>query len=147
MASGGIRDLISALAFLLVMPAVALAGGTLAFSELVPLLRQRPQLSGFLFQAYRLPNSAFAAVRLGSHFPHLGGSRLGPYMLQVQPRDSSAAAGALISLCTRHVFLDRSGNPLPESDAAPMQATAVREELTAVVIREPAAIDYGFGCP
>jgi hypothetical protein len=130
-------------------PPAVRAGGTVALSELLPLLRRKPELSGFLFQAYDLPASAFAAVRLASYFTHLGGARVGPYLFEARPRDPSATGAALISLCTDAQFLDSAGDPLPsgEQDPPPVEATAVREELTAIVIREPAAIERGFGCP
>lgn len=134
---------------LLAAPPGARAGGTLAFTDLLPLLRQKPQLSGFLVQAYQLPASAFAAVRLAPYFTHLGGARVGPYIFEAKPRDPAALGTALISLCTEAQFLDSSGNPIPsgEGDPPPVEATAVREEITAVVIREPSAIASGFGCP
>lgn len=141
------RLLWAALAVLAVLP--HLAGGTVELSDLLPLLRRKPQLSGFLFQVYELPASAFAAVRLASYFTHLGGARVGPYVFEARPRDPSAAGTALISLCTEAQFLDGAGDPLPfgVDDEPPIKARAVREELTAIVIREPAAIHRGLGCP
>lgn len=41
-------------------PTAGRAGGTLEFSDLLPLLRQKPQLSGFLLEADELPSSALA---------------------------------------------------------------------------------------
>ena len=139
------RHLLVAL-MLLAAPA-AQAGGTLAVDELMPLLRAKPGLGGFLLQAFRLPSSAFAVVRLGSHFTHLGGRRLGPYVFEATPQDPAAPGPLLISLCTRHQFLDRSGAPLPDSDDPPVEAAMVREELVAIVVREPSAIASGSGCP
>lgn len=72
------RQVVVALVLLTACP--ARAGGTLAFSGLLPMLRQKPRLSGFLFQASRLPTTAFAEVRLASDFTQLGGRRLGPYV-------------------------------------------------------------------
>lgn len=134
-------------ALLLLSALPARAGGTLAFSDLLPLLKQKPQLSGFLFEAYRLPTSAFAEVRLASYFTHLGGRRLGPYVFEAELRDPAAGGPVLISLCTRSQFLDRSGAPVPETDDPPIDATDVREGLIAILLREPSAITSGSGCP
>ncbi|MCP9927774.1 hypothetical protein [Cyanobium sp. CH-040] len=141
-----IAALAATLACLAGAPA-ARAGGTLAFTELLPLLRGKPQLSGVLFQAYRLPASAFAAVRLGPHFTHLGGRRLGPYLFEAQPLNPATGGAVLISLCTQPQFLDRAGRPLPAGEDPPIEARDVREDLTAIVIREPSAISAGPGCP
>jgi hypothetical protein len=138
--------LVAALACLAGAPA-ARAGGTLPFAELLPLLRGKPQLGGVLLQAYRLPTSAFATVRLGPHFTHLAGRRLGPYLFEARPLDPATGGAVLISLCTQPQFLDRAGRPLPAGEDPPIEASDVREDLTAIVIREPAAISAGPGCP
>jgi len=136
----------AALAWLAGAPA-ARAGGPLPFAELLPLLRGKPQLSGVLLQAYSLPTSAFATVRLGPHFTHLAGRRLGPYLFEARPLDPATDGAVLISRCTQPQFLDRAGRSLPAGEDPPIEASDVREDLTAIVIREPAAISAGPGCP
>ena len=123
------------------------AGGTLPFTDLVPLLKRRPELGAFLFQAYELPDSAFAVIRVGSHFAHLGGRRLGPYLFEARSRLGRERGSALISLCTRHRFLDRAGAVIPADTDRQVLAHSVSEELTAVVIRDPTAMAAGDGCP
>jgi len=116
----------------LLVPGLSLAGGTLGTVELDSLLAQRPALRDFLRSTLRLSDSAFAEVRLGSHFTHLGGARLGPYTISA----TSLQGGKPIEvvLCTTARFLDRNGKDLPENRIE--EATATRETLTGVMLRE-----------
>lgn len=145
--AGSTLPLLLSLLPLLLLPAPVSAGGTLAFSDLLPLLKQKPELSGFLLDSYHLPDSAFARIRIGSHFQHLGGRRLGPYLFKAEGRGNAAGRTALITLCTDHRFLDRAGRLIPDSGNRYLRATAVEEELTAVVLRQESAFAAGDGCP
>lgn len=83
------------------------AGGTLGTGELVPLLSQKPDVYEALSAAFELKDSAFAWVRLGSHYEHLGGRRLGPYEIEAKVRASGKKI--IVVLCTEAAYFDERG--------------------------------------
>jgi len=123
------------------------AGGTLDFSRVEALLKQKPRLSAFVFQSFVLPNSAFAEIRLGTQFSRLSAYRLGPYSFRAKPKDALVQGSVEVTLCTRITFLDRSGNVLPQNTDQEFQAVAVKEEPTAIFVREITAADTRPACP
>lgn len=60
----------------------ARAGGSPEFSRIEHFLAEQPATYQWLRTALQFPNAAWAEVRLGPQFPHLGGHRLGPYSFQ-----------------------------------------------------------------
>jgi hypothetical protein len=125
-----------------VVPLTCLAGGSVAFGDIERLLDRTPQLKRVL-QSFEPVSSAYAEVRLGPQFKHLGGKRLGPYTFEAHPKiDSdpvsrSAGAGIVyVTLCTTYRFVDRAGKVLPQGSDKEFDATQVREQVTAVVLRE-----------
>jgi hypothetical protein len=145
-AHGGIPVLLPLLVLLL-LPRAAGAGGSVSVSDLLPLLRRKPQLSGLLFHAYALPDSAFAVVRVGAHFRHLGGRRLGPYILRAPSTLPGVNGEALITLCTEATFRTPTGEPIPQDGDEYFLATDVTETITAIVIRDGSATAEASVCP
>lgn len=99
-----------ALIALLAVGRVCWAGGTLDESELMPLLSQKPQIREFIVENFDVPKGAWADVRVGSHFKHLGGKRLGPYTVEIRPKGRSTMSPVVLTLCTTYQFVGRDGS-------------------------------------
>ena len=120
-----------------------LAGGTLDSKELEPLIRQQPTVREALLSSLVLSNSAYAELRLGSHFIHLGGARVGPYTIKATLKESHKEVEVI--LCTKARFLDDQGSELLEDKR--MQATRIDEKLIIVILKEPSTIFASPECP
>jgi len=79
----------------------------------------------------KLSDSAFAETRLGSHFVHLGGARVGPYTIRATAPDDHEVD---VVLCTTYRFLDEHGHVLPEGKME--SATRIDERLEAVLLQD-----------
>lgn len=112
------------------------AGGTLDQSELIPLLGQKPQIKEFVLQNFDMPTGAWAEVRIGSHFEHLGGRRLGPYTVEIRTKGSSTMSPVVLTLCTTYEFLDRDGKRISPESPRVTGAVDVRESLVDVRLTE-----------
>ena len=130
---------------LMLLPAICRAGATVGFGQVDHLLQQEPEIRAVLLQSLVMPTSAFAQIRLGPHFMHLGGHRLGPYTFQASPK-GKAGAPVLVTLCTSSLLLDSSGKVLPAGTDQEFSATQVRELLNAVVLRD-AGVSSAAACP
>jgi hypothetical protein len=111
------------------------AGGSLGSDELLPLLAQKPEIRDAILSSLVLSDSAFGEVRLGSHFTHLGGERLGPYTIRAKVKQSGKPIQLV--LCTTSRFLSQSGRPLSEDDM--FDAVRVEEKLDFVMLRDAGA--------
>jgi len=134
--------------YLLLVPvafsaAPCLAGGTLGTEELKLLMLQQPIVHNALMSSLDLAESAFAEARLGSHFVHLGGARVGPYTIKATLKQSREEIEVI--LCTKARFLGRDGSELPEDRLE--SAERIAEKLVAVMLREPSATFAGPECP
>lgn len=120
----------------------SLAGGTLDTGELRSLLQQQPEVLEALTSALNLAETAHAEARLGSHYVHLGGTRVGPYTIKATLKQSRKDIEVV--LCAQARFFSRDGAELP----APGSANAVRieERLIAVLLRAPSPASAGHGC-
>lgn len=90
-----------------------------------------------------LSDSAFAEIRLGSHFIYLGGARVGPYTIRATLKQSQREVE--IVLCTKARFLDDQGSELPGDKR--MQATRIDEKLIIVMLKEPSTTLTSSECP
>jgi len=130
---------------LVLLPAICRAGGSVEFDQIDRLLQQKPEIREVLLRSLVMPSSAFAQVRLGPHFKHLGGHRLGPYTFQASPKGKTGAP-VLVTLCTSALLLDSSDRVLPTGSGQEFAATHVRELLNAVVLRD-AGVSSAAACP
>jgi Ran GTPase-activating protein (RanGAP) involved in mRNA processing and transport len=119
------------------------AGGTVGLADVDPLLRQKPALRSFLRSSLDLNETVMAAVRFGPHLEHLGGARMGPYMIEARPKGAKDGRPLEVVLCTDARFLDESGKVV-ESE---MTAVRVEERLTTVMLREFGATPAIPSCP
>jgi hypothetical protein len=115
------------------VPCLCLAGGSISTSEIDHLLKQQPLVRESLLKTFVLSESAYAETRLGSHFKHIGGARLGPYTIGATPIDPKAAPQSEITVCTAYRFFNSAGEEInPQSDEV-FEATEVREKLIALM--------------
>ncbi len=94
-----------------------------------------------------MPKGAWADVRIGSHFEHLGGKRLGPYQVEIRPKGSSSMSPVVLTLCTTYDFLDRNGKRIDPDGPGLEDAVDVREKLVSVQLTEAREADRRPVCP
>lgn len=129
------------------IPAICSGGGTLNESDIYDLLKQKPQIREFILQNFDMPKGAWADIRLGPHYKHLGGKRLGPYTVQVTPKGSSSFSPVVITLCTSYQFLDRHGKVIKAESDEEFEATDVAEKLVGVQLRQASEGNMRPSCP
>ena len=126
------------------IPITCLAGGSVAQADIARLLDRTPPLKRAL-ESLEPARTASAEVRLGPHFKHLGGQRLGPYSFEARPKDGKGGI-VHVTLCTTYRFVDGAGHVLPRDSDAAFDAVQVRERVTAVILRASAG-DAAAQCP
>lgn len=124
-------------------PRVCAAGGTVDLADVDPLLRQSPAVQAFLASSLDLHRTVMAAVRFGAHVKHLGGARMGPYMIQARPKGAGGAYTIEVVLCTHPRFVDAAGNDV----ASEIDAMRVEERVTAVLLRDAHSAPAIPACP
>lgn len=129
---------------LALLPPVCAAGGSVRFGRIDHLLQQKPEIRAVLRQSLEMPTEAFAQVRLGPHFKHLSGDRIGPYTFEASPKTKGLPV--LVTLCTSALFLDSAGRVLPTGSDQEFGATHIRELLNAVVLRD-VGVSSAAACP
>ena len=127
------------------LPCVSIAGGTLEFAQVEKLLREQPATYRWLSSTLVFPSGAWAEIRLGSHFPALGGVRIGPYSFIAERKGEGSASRVEVMVCTRYRFLDANGIGLPETQIE--KATQIDEHLLAVLVRDPQQDATPLLCP
>lgn len=132
---------------LALLPALCHGGGTLDEGELLELLKQKPQIREFILQNFDMPKGAWGAVRLGPHYPHLGGKRLGPYTIEVAPKGSTTLSPVVLTLCTTNTFYDPAGHALKADSPEEFQAVRVQERLVSVQLRQASEVYDAPTCP
>jgi hypothetical protein len=125
------------------VPGVGAGAGTVNLAEIDPLLRQKPQIHAFLVSAYRMEPTVMAAVRFGPEAKHLGGARMGPYIIRARPKTPKNAAPLEIVLCTEALFFDAAGKQLPNEK----NAVRVEERLGPMMLREAGSKPAIPSCP
>jgi hypothetical protein len=119
-------------------PFTVYAPGTLPLDDIAAILKQKPELSRPFLEAFDLREWA-VGVRLGPHFKHLGGARVGPYELAARARGSHGGYDVKVVICTVTVFLDDRGKKVEMTEA-----TRVEETLRGFIIEPP---DGHINCP
>jgi hypothetical protein len=102
------------------------AGGTVDYRDVRHLLRQQPAIERLIASSVDVASTG-VAVRLGNHWKHLGGMRVGPYVFAARPRNSRDEGFDLV-VCTQVTFLTASGKETRDPD----DAASVREQLVSV---------------
>ncbi len=125
------------------IPSVCAGAGTVGLADIEPLLRQKPQITTFLMSSLDMDATVMAAVRFGAHVKHLGGARMGPYIIQARPKTSKDALPIEVVLCTDARFIDASGRVTEDE----MNAVRLEEKLTVVLLREVNSAPAIPNCP
>lgn len=110
--------------------APAYAPGTLDTTDLIQLLKQRPEVSKPFLEAFELERVASGA-RLGSHFTHLSGARIGPYQVMARPKGSKGPFNIEVWVCTGTEFLDKAGKRTDDE----FSASRTREYLDGFIVQ------------
>ncbi|KQV61029.1 hypothetical protein ASC95_06330 [Pelomonas sp. Root1217] len=121
-------------ALLALMLMSARAGGSLGTDELAILLEQRPKEIAAVRTEYELSEAAFADIRFGNHFIHLGGARAGPYTVRLHRRAALEPRERELRICTTARYFDRRGREL--SGRKMFDAVRIEETITAVLVRD-----------
>ena len=128
--------------WLAIFAAPSFAGGTLGTDQLVSLMRQKPAVYDALKKSLTFSESAWASVRFGDPWPNLEGARMGPYQIEATIKGSKEKV--VVVLCTKPTYFDNSGHKLPDLTE---KAASFSEELTAVILQQPAESDQEPICP
>jgi hypothetical protein len=115
----------------LLIPLAAFAPGTVPLESIATLLRQRPELSTPLLSAFELSDTVIG-VRLGPHFKHLSGGRIGPYSVAARARGSKGSYEIEVVVCTETQFVNAKGKTIE-----PQEATHFKEVLQGFIVRPP----------
>lgn len=125
------------------LPVKSHGGGTVDLADVDPLLRQAPAVRSALVSSLDLANTATAAVRFGPQFTHLGGARMGPYIIRARPKGSTGGDTLEVVVCTRARLLDASGKATESAS----DAVRVEEHVTVVMLRVLNAVPAIPTCP
>lgn len=123
-----------------VLTAQSWAGGSLSFAEIRPLIEKSGSFGQWLLERFEFSDNA-TGVRLGNHWPHLGGARQGPYTVKGKFRGDPGRMDLLFTIGTRVAYYDGtseiwSGRALAESlPNSVFEATDFSETLKSVEIR------------
>ena len=128
---------------LVLVPGVCIGGGTVNFAEIDPLLQQKPEIRNFLLSSLDMDSTVMAAVRFGSQLKHLGGTRMGPYMIQARPKAPKDALPVEVVLCTDARFFDASGKETEDET----NAVRLEEKLSVVMLRQVNSAPAIPNCP
>jgi hypothetical protein len=126
-------------------PSTVLAGGSVGFEQVQPLLLEQPATYRWLVSTLRLPSSAFAQVRFASYFRKLGGRRMGPYSFTAQTRESAHPGQVEVVVCTTSRFVDAEDHVL-QGDRI-FSASRVIEHLSSIVVRDATMSPVPAVCP
>jgi hypothetical protein len=120
------QTLIAVLVFMAGLPSL-FAGGSFATEQVLPLLKQNPELYDFVTRNLELESGGWA-VRIGSRVnPDLGGARIAPYSIRVRPKGSTGPWQFLLDIEAETVFLDQSGKDVPLEEGK-----TIKEILTGI---------------
>lgn len=123
--------------FLLAVP--ALAGGSFIFQEdLEPLLEKDRRIGAFIMKSMDFDDVG-DATRLGRHFSHLGGKRIGPYSVYAKTKGSTGPYNLIVTVKTEATFIDEDGRPLDHGKAGQRlfdDSVNCIEKITSVEIQD-----------
>jgi hypothetical protein len=110
--------------------AAAWAGGSFALEDIKPLLEQEPVLAKWLTDGLDLDETG-SATRIGQNVnAHLGGTRVGPYVLLAKPKGVAGPFTLEVTVETEISFLNAAGKSvdLPK-------ARQILEKMSSITVR------------
>jgi hypothetical protein len=112
------------------LSAAAWAGGSFALEDIKPLLEQEPVLAKWLIDGLDLDETG-AATRIGQNVnAHLGGARVGPYVLLAKPKGSAGPFTLEVTVETEISFLNAAGKSVDLPNAR-----QIREKMSSITVR------------
>ena len=124
------KTIIATILIMLGLVASAHAGGSIDFSEVKQLLKEKPEFASIV-STLQIEENGMAEIVIDFKQPHLGGQRLGPYTFDVKSKEKQKME---LLLCTKPHFKDAKGKERTYFDA-----TEVTESLNAIIIRKSGA--------
>jgi len=110
-----------------VMQTSAVAGGSFATSEVLPLLKQKMDLYRLVMKTLDLDGSGWATRIGGNINSDLGGSRIAPYAIKAKPKGSKGPWQYYLSIEAETIFYDEAGKKV-----ALYQGKTIKENLTGI---------------
>jgi hypothetical protein len=112
---------------LLFLPSLCLAEGSVSFSTIKPILEQSPTLWKHLDKSFTFAGFG-EGVRIGRHWPLLGGARVAPYSLLVVSKDNPKIKFTLVVNCVTRYYTD-GGEQVSKEAADFIKKAAKTEEI------------------
>lgn len=112
---------------------LAWAGGSFdRDTQLLPVLRQQPELAKFLTDSLEIDDGG-SALRIGPHIPALTGKRIAPYLIEAKPKGQKGPYTFWMEVEADVTFFDAVGRKLDrDKDVDYEKAVRVEERLKAV---------------
>lgn len=119
------------IALLLSWPgAMAWAGGSFAFEDLLPILQQQPVLAQWLTGGLDFDQTG-DAIRIGQNVnPRFGGRRVGPYVILAKPKGAAGPFTLEVTVDTDLICLNAAGKPVDVP-----KAQTIREKFASVTVK------------
>lgn len=133
-----IPSLVASLFAALTLASIARAGGSVDYSDIEPLLKDKPHFS-HIIDSIKL-NQTGSATRLGRHYGSVSGARVGPYEFKASGSDSPADLTIIIH--TLWHLEDNNGSTIKGDPPEPPQDNRdyeIRETITKIEIIDNAA--------
>ncbi|NNE90065.1 MAG: hypothetical protein HKN23_00310 [Verrucomicrobiales bacterium] len=111
---------------------IGLAGGSISNEDVRKILPRA--VRDHLEASFNIPDVGGAEFRLGRHFKHLGGARMGPYTFHVTSKASKNGPELELVIHTEGTFLDARGR---EVDGDPETSVEIREEFVSYEVQFP----------
>ncbi|BDS05745.1 hypothetical protein NT6N_07850 [Oceaniferula spumae] len=105
------KTILSAIIALCCLCSQSIAGGSVDLGQITKVLKTDPGLWKHLDSTLNF-DAGGSATRLGRHWPHLGGARIGPYVIRVTSKSADKTPFELTVHCEQ-VFYDKDGKVLP----------------------------------
>lgn len=103
------------------------AGGSLDSAQVIEILKKDTVLWTQVLEHYELDTTAWG-TRCGSHWPHMGGGRIGPYGLLMKPKGASEFT-LILSVECEQTFLDKNGKALAKDADGGVNGDIVRNTV------------------
>ncbi len=114
----------------------AFAGGSVGFDQAARVISQDSKVERFVREVLDVRQDGIA-VRLGPHFKHLGGARVGPYSFEARIKGSKDYT-LEITVCTEIHWIDAAGKDAADT----FSASSFKEIFKSLVVRSVGASGY-----
>lgn len=120
-------------AFAVIIPRFAMAAGSCSWEDVQTLLAQAPQIRQYVESTLEVePNGT--AMRLGSHYVNLSGSRVAPYHFRAKPKGAEGSFQFQLVIDADLTVFDKMGKPLPPQS---FETAASFQEIFSAIRLEP----------